>query len=137
MLAERFQVSPDDVIAMDQRLSAIDPSLEQPVTDEDGSTLTMMDTFASDTPGPEDNYETQQLEDLRRQALKRGLSHLDARERDIVTKRYLTDRPRTLASLANVYGVTAERIRQIEAGAISKLQHLLAPEAPQLAMGLV
>ena len=136
MLAEHFQVSPDDVIAMDQRLSAIDPSLEQPVSDKDGGTLTLMDTIASDAPSPEVCFADQQLEALRKQALTRGLSRLDERERDIVTKRYLTDRPRTLASLANVYGVTAERIRQIEAGAISKLKQALAPEAPQLAVRL-
>jgi RNA polymerase sigma-32 factor len=136
MLAEHFQVSPDDVIAMDQRLSAIDPSLEQPVSDKEGGTLTLMDTIASDAPSPEVCFADQQLEALRKQALTRGLSRLDERERYIVTKRYLTDRPRTLASLANVYGVTAERIRQIEAGAISKLKQALAPEAPQLAVGL-
>lgn len=136
MLAEHFQVSPNDVIAMDQRLSAIDPSLEQPVSDKEGGTLTLMDTIASDAPSPEVCFADQQLEALRKQALTRGLSRLDERERYIVTKRYLTDRPRTLASLANVYGVTAERIRQIEAGAISKLKQALAPEAPQLAVGL-
>ena len=134
-LAKRFQVSTDDVIAMDLRLSAIDPSLDQPVLDEDGSTLTMLDTLQSDTPSPEDTFAGRELESLRKQALKRGLSGLNERERDIVTKRYLIDQPLTLSSLASVYGVTAERIRQIEASAISKLKTALAPDIPQLALG--
>lgn len=135
VIAERFQVSTDDVMAMDQRLSAVDPSLDQPVSDEDGSTLTLIDTIASAEPLPEETYANKQMENLRKTALRRGLTKLDPRERDIVTKRYLTDRPKTLSALANVYGVTAERIRQIEAGAISKLKKVLAPEASSLATG--
>ena len=134
-LAKHFQVSAKDVVAMDQRLSAVDPSLDQPVTDDDGSTLTMIDTLPSDTLSPEESLAERQLEALRKQALNRGLSNLDDRERDIVTKRYLTDQPRTLASLAFVYGVTAERIRQIEASAIAKLKHTLAPDISKLALG--
>ena len=136
LLAERFQVSEKDIVAMDLRLSAIDPSLDQPVSEEDGNSLTLLDTFATDEPSPEETVSEREIETLQKQALKRGLNHLDERERDIVTNRYLTDRPRTLASLANVYGVTAERIRQIEAGAISKLKHALSPEAPDVALGL-
>lgn len=135
VLAARFQVSTTDVVAMDQRMSAVDPSLEQPVSDEEGSTLTMMDTIADDGPSPEDSYSGQEIERLRKEALNRGLSRLDARERDIVTKRYLTDQPKTLSYLAKIYGVTAERIRQIESGAISKLKVALAPDASALATG--
>lgn len=136
VIAERFQVSTEDVMAMDQRLSAVDPSLDQPVSDEDGSTLTLIDTIASAEPLPEETYAQKQMEKLRKTALRRGLTKLDPRERDIVTKRYLTDRPKTLSALANVYGVTAERIRQIEAGAISKLKKVLAPDASSLATSL-
>ncbi len=137
LLAKHFQVSPEDVVAMDHRLSAVDPSLEQPVGDEDGNALTLMDTIASDAPSPEETFADRELETLRKQALKRGLTQLDDRERDILTKRYLTDQPRTLAALASVYGVTAERIRQIEAGAINKLRQVLAPEGDQLAFGSI
>ena len=135
VLAERFQVSAADVVAMDQRMSAVDPSLEQPVSDEEGSTLTMMDTIADGGPSPEESYSGQEIERLRKEALNRGLKSLDARERDIVTKRYLTDQPKTLSYLAKIYGVTAERIRQIESGAISKLKTALAPDASALATG--
>ena len=136
-IAERFSVSREDVIAMDTRLSAVDPSLEQPVSEEDGSTLTMLDTIACDDETPEQSYEVQEMERLRKQALKRGLTRLDPRERDIVSKRYLTDRPKTLSALANIYGVTAERIRQIESGAIAKLKSALAPDASNLAHGAI
>lgn len=136
VLAARFQVSAADVVAMDQRMSAVDPSLEQPVSDEEGSTLTMMDTIADGGPSPEDSYSGQEIERLRKEALNRGLTRLDARERDIVTKRYLTDQPKTLSYLAKIYGVTAERIRQIESGAISKLKVALAPDASALATGV-
>ena len=135
-IARRFQVSENDVIAMDLRLSAVDPSLEQPVSEEDGNSLTLLDTIAVDEPSPEDVFADQQMETLRKEALKNGLSQLNERERDIVTKRYLTERPLTLASLANVYGVTAERIRQIEVSAISKLRQALSPDAALLAGGV-
>lgn len=135
-IARRFQVSENDVIAMDLRLSAVDPSLEQPVSEEDGNSLTLLDTIAVDEPSPEDVFADQQMETLRKKALKNGLSQLNERERDIVTKRYLTERPLTLASLANVYGVTAERIRQIEVSAISKLRQALSPDAALLAGGV-
>jgi RNA polymerase sigma-32 factor len=135
VLAERFNVSPEDVVAMDLRLSAIDPSLEQPVSEDDGNTLTMMDTLADDEPSPEETYADRELERLRNEALHRGLTQLDPRERDIVTKRYLTDRPKTLSALAKIYGVTAERIRQIESGAIAKWKSTLAPDVPHLAIG--
>ncbi|MDG2244173.1 MAG: RNA polymerase factor sigma-32 [Rhodospirillaceae bacterium] len=134
LIARRFQVSTRDVIAMDQRLSAIDPSLDQPVSDEDGNTLTMLDTIADDTDSPEESYASRERERVYQDAINRSLTNLDARERDIVTKRYLTDRPKTLSALATVYGVTAERIRQIESGAISKLKSALAPEASVMAL---
>jgi len=134
-LSEHFQVSREDVIAMDSRLSAIDLSLEQPVGDDDGSALTLMDTIESEDASPEETFASSQVENMRRQVLREGLTQLDERERDIVTKRYLTDRPKTLAALASVYGVTAERIRQIEAGAINKLKSAIAPEASALAYG--
>lgn len=136
LLAQRFQVSEADVVAMDQRMSAVDPSLEQPVSDDEGNTLTLMDTIADTGATPEDSYCSREIERLRKQALNRGLKGLDERERDIVTKRYLTDQPKTLSYLAKIYGVTAERIRQIESGAISKLRTALAPDAPALANGV-
>ena len=134
-LAKRFQVSPQDVVAMDLRLSAVDPSLDQPVSVEDGGTLTMMDTLPTDAPSPEDTFATRQLESLRKQALNRGLSRLDERERDIVYQTVF-NRPAAHTGIVGVrHGVTAERIRQIEASAITKLKTALAPDIPQLALG--
>lgn len=60
--------------------------------------------------------------------MKHALAQLDRREKEIVTRRYLDERPATLAKLADTYGLTAERVRQIAAKAISKLRHVVRPK---------
>jgi RNA polymerase sigma-32 factor len=122
-LARKFQVSRDDVVVMDQRLSGQDLSLHQPLQGREGSTVA--DVLAADDPTPE---ETAILNDeaVHRKVLVRdALAKLERREREILVKRYLADSSVTLAALAERYGITAERVRQIEARAIGKLRHYL------------
>jgi len=61
--------------------------------------------------------------------LHHALGRLDERSRDILQRRFLSDEKATLHELADKYGVSAERIRQIEANAIGKLRGLMAPAA--------
>jgi RNA polymerase sigma-32 factor len=122
-LAARFHVSRADVIAMDQRLSAPDISLHQPVRGAED--LTIGDTLPSDHPTPEEVLLEGDEARHRRDQIGTALLKLERREREVVTQRYLSDQPKTLAALAVTYGVTAERVRQIEARAIAKLRHHL------------
>jgi RNA polymerase sigma-32 factor len=124
-LAHHFRVTKEDIVSMDQRMSANDVSLHAPVPGTEG--LTVGDLVADSAPTPEDTL-TAEDERLNRAAmLREALAHLDRREKDIVTKRYLTERPATLAKLATLYGLTAERVRQIEVKAIAKLSQVIKP----------
>lgn len=131
-IAKKFQVSTSDVVAMDQRMSANDVSIHQPVPGSDG--LTFGEIMADNAPTPEDAFITADEQRWHADVLKDAMSHLDRREKEIVTRRYLNDRPATLAKLATIYGLTAERVRQIESKAIDKLRHYVRPKlkrAPQ------
>ncbi|MDX2141890.1 MAG: RNA polymerase factor sigma-32 [Rhodospirillaceae bacterium] len=134
VLAKRFGVSREDVVAMDQRLSANDVSLAQPIGHgNDGDSITMADTIADDKPTPEAMLVEADDRAWRSEVLREAVSKLDSREREILTRRYMTERPVTLSKLATVYGLTAERVRQIEAKAIGKIRQYLRPKMRQLA----
>jgi len=130
-LAYHFRVTKDDIVAMDQRMSANDVSLHQPVPGSDG--VTVGDLVADTTPNPEEILAAQDERENRAAILQAALAKLDRREKEIVTKRYLTERPATLAKLATLYGLTAERVRQIEVKAITKLGQYIKPRSPAFA----
>ncbi len=132
-LAEHFRVTKEDIVAMDQRMSANDVSLHHPVPGSDG--LTVGDLVADTAPNPEDILSADDERARRAAMLREALGQLDRREQDIVTKRYLTERPATLAKLAALYGLTAERVRQIEVKAISKLGQYVRPRRRHEALG--
>jgi RNA polymerase sigma-32 factor len=125
-LARHFQVTPADVIAMDQRMSANDVSIYQTVPGSEG--LTFGEIVADSAPTPEENFVAADEQRWHAAMLQEAMSHLDRREKEIVTRRYLNDRPVTLAKLADNYGLTAERVRQIEAKAIDKIRHYVRPK---------
>ena len=123
-LAKHFQVSTEDIVAMDQRMSAKDVSLYQTVPGSTG--FTFGDMIADDTATPEERAIEGDERKWHRDQLRQAMANLDKREKDILKHRYLTDEPATLAKLARVHGLTAERVRQIEAKAIDKLRHYLS-----------
>ncbi len=133
-LARHFRVTKDDIVSMDQRMNANDLSLHQPVPGSDG--LTVGDLVADTAPGPEECLTAEDERKNRAAMLQAALSKLDGREKNIVTKRYLTERPVTLSKLATIYGLTAERVRQIEVKAIAKLRQCMKPRLRPVAMSL-
>lgn len=134
-LAHHFRVTVDDVKAMDQRMSGHDVSLSQPLGNAvDGDSIEFGDTIADEAPTAEDLLIASDDRVWRSDALRNAIKTLDEREQEIVARRYLTERPATLSKLATLYGLTAERVRQIEAKAIAKLKHYLRPRATQPAM---
>lgn len=124
-LAKHFQVSREDLVAMDQRMTAIDVSLHQPVPGSEG--LTFGDVIADTARDAEELLAGEDEQNWYVELLNDALSRLDRREKDIVTRRYLTEEPTTLATIAHAYGLTAERVRQIEAKAIGKLRRYIGP----------
>ncbi|MDX2222040.1 MAG: RNA polymerase factor sigma-32 [Rhodospirillaceae bacterium] len=128
-LAEQLRVTREDIVAMDQRLSANDVSLSQPIGHaQDGDAMLVQDTIADEQPNPEERLLEADERAWRAAAVREALAKLDKREQEIVAKRYLSARPATLAKLATLYGLTAERVRQIEAKAIAKIREYLRPK---------
>lgn len=129
-LAKHFGVSKEDVVAMDRRMSTTDISMSQTVgQSHDGDAIEFGDTLADDSPNPEEILMAADDRAWRSEALREAIGKLDKREREILSRRYLTERPVTLSKLARLYGLTAERVRQIEAKAIDKIKMYLAPKA--------
>lgn len=125
-LAERLEVSPADIVRMSQRMAGGDLSLDHPAGDaEDGRAGTLLDTLADDRPNQETELAERQESHWRREKVREAFHVLDERERVILARRYLTGRPHTLQALAALYGVTAERIRQIEVKAINKMRQAI------------
>jgi RNA polymerase sigma-32 factor len=119
-IAEQLGVSEADVREMDQRLGTGDVSLDAPLT-SDGED-SRIDFLKDDvTPTPEATLVAEDERDKRRLLLDAAMSGLNERERHILQERRLSEEPRTLEELSQVYGVSRERIRQIEARALEKL----------------
>jgi RNA polymerase sigma-32 factor len=125
LVAESLSVSRQDVIAMDRRLAARDVSLNASRTGDDGDGPEFQDILVDGSPDPEtlvgDNEETS----YRRGLLMRALKELPERERHIFTERRLKDDPMTLEELGGVYGVSRERVRQLEVRAFDKVTKMV------------
>lgn len=119
-IAERLGVSEADVIDMHQRLTGKTHSLNASKDDE--GDLEFQDLLVDDTPHPEAQLAEAEELAQRRGHLAKALTTLNERERDILVERRLKDKPVTLEELGNRYGVTRERVRQIEFRAFNKLQ---------------
>jgi RNA polymerase sigma-32 factor len=125
-VAETLNVKQSDVIEMEQRLHGGDVALDpSPDDGEDG--VGPIAYLADAAEGPSELFEREEQEALKARGLARALSDLDHRSRRIVKARWLAEsNPMTLHELAGEFGVSAERIRQIEARALQKMKKQLA-----------
>ncbi|WP_426321509.1 RNA polymerase sigma factor RpoH [Pseudoduganella sp. R-43] len=127
-LAKTLDVRREDVIEMETRLSGRDIALEAPSDDEDDK-FSPIAYLSSDNMEPTKVLEAEQVVRLQSEGLETALSKLDARSRRIVEARWLANDDgsgATLHTLAEEFGVSAERIRQIEAAALKKMKGALA-----------
>ena len=127
-ISKELNVSPADVIEMEARFNGHEIALDPTVNDEDES-YTPIAYLASPTENePSHVLEYQQGEALKDARLTRALDSLDERSRRIIEARWLQeDSTLTLHELADEFGVSAERIRQIEQKAMAKMQTVLLP----------
>jgi RNA polymerase sigma-32 factor len=126
-VAKQLGVRPEEVFEMDTRLSGQDVSLE-PASDEEESAFAPISYLTNPDMEPGRILEHEQTERLREEGLERALEGLDPRSRRIIEARWLTeDDSATLHDLAEEFGVSAERIRQIEQKAMQKMKALMAP----------
>jgi len=123
-VAADLGVTPRDVTEMEQRLSGRDLAFDpDPEEDEDFAPATYLPSPNSD---PAQSVERENAGTNDHERLTAALARLDERSRVILSRRWLADSKATLHELAAEYGVSAERIRQIEANAIGKLKKQLA-----------
>ncbi len=125
-IAEELEMTTEEVREI-LRMSQLPVSLEKPIGEEEDSSLgDFVEDEAAESP-----YDTAQLM-LRREDVTNALSALPRREREVIELRYglLGGEPRTLEEVGRAFGVTRERIRQIENNTLKKLEHL--PEAQAL-----
>ncbi len=126
-VAKDLNVSEREVLEMESRLSGRDIGFDAPDDDNDHAPPAPANFLVTHDEGPADAYEAADTESDQMQLLREGLARLDARSRDIIRRRWLDDDSKvTLQELADEYGVSAERIRQVEANALKKMKALFA-----------
>jgi RNA polymerase sigma-32 factor len=126
-IAQALEVSETDVIDMNRRLAAADQSLTTPMR-ADGETE-WLDMLVDEDQDQENLVAAADELAWRRDLLSEGLKALSEREQHILTERRLKDEPMTLEDLRKVYGVSRERVRQIEVRAFAKLQKAMLAAA--------
>jgi RNA polymerase sigma-32 factor len=126
-VARDLKVSPEEVTEMEKRLAARDLSFDPvPDSSEDGDeTYSPAAYLPAPDSDPASQIENAEWEDTTGDRLAAAMKTLDPRARDILVSRWTGDAKATLHDLAGKYGVSAERVRQIEANAIKKLRGLM------------
>ena len=129
-MARQLNVRAEDVIEMETRMGGHDVALE-PSSDDDDEGFAPIAYLADPADEPGLVLEHDQSERARSQGLEQALAALDLRSRRIIEARWLREQDAaTLHELADEFGVSAERIRQIEGQAMKKMRALMAPSAP-------
>jgi RNA polymerase sigma-32 factor len=132
-VAQDLGVTPLQIYDMEKKLSmaAFDVSFDQSSEDDEDNEnilrLAPAQYLEGDRLDPAQQLETQNSIDHNQQTLKEGLMSLDARSRDILQKRWLNPEKTTLQTLATEYGVSSQRVQQLEQAAMSKLKAALVP----------
>ncbi|WP_347310623.1 RNA polymerase sigma factor RpoH [Defluviimonas sp. SAOS-178_SWC] len=120
-IAHDLNVTAEEVISMNRRLSGGDASLNATIGSDEG-TAQWQDWLEDEDADQAANYEAEDELSVRRELLESAMDVLNDREKDILMQRRLRDDPVTLEDLSEQYGVSRERIRQIEVRAFEKLQ---------------
>jgi len=122
-VADTLGVTPENVLEMESRLNNQDMAFDMSLDDDDDYAYQSPSlTLASPAPSPELLLEHKDSQQHDTDQLMQALGELDDRSREIVNRRWLSDSKATLHELADEYGVSAERIRQIENNAFKKIK---------------
>jgi RNA polymerase sigma-32 factor len=133
-IAHDLNVTEDEVISMNRRLSGGDASLNATVSADGEGAAEWQDWLEDEDADQAGDYAERDELDARRGLLERAMSVLNERERDILVQRRLQDDPVTLEELSTRYDVSRERIRQIEVRAFEKLQKRMQELAKEKGM---
>jgi len=126
LLAQRLNVKENEVVEMDQRLASRDLSVDVPMGGDDEATL--LHFLPDDKQNPEDQYVETQYRQVLREKMENFAKGLKDKELVIYRERLLNDEPLTLREIGEKYGVSRERVRQIEERVKKKLKTYLSKE---------
>ena len=125
-IAKDLNVEVKDVLHMENRLSSNDSSFDAPISTGDDDEIMAPAQYLEDKRyDPEVIVASEQADQVNKQELIAALKMLDDRSKDILQRRYLSDKKATLHDLADEYEISAERVRQIENSALKKLKSLM------------
>jgi RNA polymerase sigma-32 factor len=133
-IAHDLNVTEEEVISMNRRLSGGDASLNATVGSDGEGTAQWQDWLEDEDADQATNYAESDELQVRRELLERAMEALNDREKDILIQRRLVDDPVTLEELSEQYKVSRERIRQIEVRAFEKLQNAMRDLAREKGM---
>ena len=134
-IATRLKVSEEEVVSMNRRLSG-DASLNAPIRASEGESGEWQDWLVDESQSQEQMLIEQDELDNRRSMLTEAMTSLNDRERRIFEARRLSDEPMTLEELSSEFGVSRERVRQIEVRAFEKVQIAVKDAALRQAQAL-
>ena len=130
-IAEKLNVKPKEVLEMEKRLSGPDASLDTPLDEEGDSSVTAVDMLSDKSDEPVEILEKADELQLEQVGLKKAIEQLDPRSRRIIEARWFHENDEgevkavSLATLAKEFGISIERVRQLEKQAIAKLKKIL------------
>jgi RNA polymerase sigma-32 factor len=133
-IANDLGVTETEVISMNRRMSGGDASLNAQVGSDGEGTMQWQDWLEDESANTAGDYEAHDELDVRRSLLAEAMEVLNDREKDILVQRRLSDETVTLEDLSGQYGVSRERIRQIEVRAFEKLQEKMQELAKEKGM---
>src|SRR5215510_4441312 len=126
LIAQRLSVKEDEVVEMEQRLASRDLSVDVPLGDDDEATL--LNFLPDNKQSPEEQFAETQYRDLLRQKMEQFATGLKDKELVIYRERLLNEEPVTLREIGEKYGISRERVRQIEERVKKKLKTYLKKE---------
>lgn len=130
-VAQDLNVKPEEVMEMESRLGQVDTAYDMTATDDEDNYSSSPSLYlaSGEKDDPAWVVADEEITDIQSAGLATGLASLDERARDIVQSRWLSDSKSGLKELGEKYGVSMERIRQIEARSLEKMQSYVQIEA--------
>ena len=130
-IADELNVPHDEVVSMNRRMAGGDHSLNATIGD-DGETSEWQDWLVDERETQDTRFEDAEEYDARRKLMLESMKDLNEREVAIIQARRLNEAPETLEELSQKFGISRERVRQIEARAFEKLQLSVRQKAEEL-----
>ena len=128
-IAKKLNVSNEEVVDMNRRMTNHDQSLNAPIGKNEGESGEWQDLLADERQDQEQQISYIQELNKKKKLMEDSLNFLKDREKDIIVKRRLSENPKTLEDLSKEYNVSRERIRQIETREFEKLQEIVKNKA--------